>query len=263
MDSIQQNNMVVQQPYQTQNQMFSTNTLIIIILVIVLFSFTGFFILDILKYIIIKLYKTIIGLLSFLGFTSGVIIDKTSNILADTSKTGIDIANGTVNDIGNLFIQSSQKGVVPSLRDLINTTADQSTVFNSMNIPQQTDPPSINLFSENYFSNFFNNILNEPRKLEQRIFPITTTSVYTDDDSTTNTNNVGTPYPREPQPDSTENPIQNPISSNKMNWCLVGEFNKKRGCVPVADETKCLSGQVFPNQAMCLNPTLTANVPRQ
>jgi len=48
-----------------------------------------------------------------------------------------------------------------------------------------------------------------------------------------------------------------------MNWCLVGEFNKKRGCVPVADETKCLSGQVFPNQAMCLNPTLTANVPRQ
>ena len=255
MDSIQQNSVQVQQPFQNQNGMFSTNTLIIIILVIILFIFTGFYILDIFKYIIIKLYQTIIGLLSFLGFTSGVIIDKTSNVLADTSKTGIDIANGTVNDIGNLFIASSQNGVVPSWRDFISTTADQTTVFNSMDIPTQTNPASINLFPENYFSNLFNSVLNEPRKIEQQMFPTTTTPV------TTSTNQVETPYPTEPQPDSTENPIQNPISSNKMNWCLVGEFNKKRGCVPVDDQNKCLSGQVFPNQAMCLNPTFTANIP--
>ena len=64
-------------------------------------------------------------------------------------------------------------------------------------------------------------------------------------------------YGNEPSIDSTDNPIQNPITSGKQNWCLVGEYQNKRGCVPVTESDKCLSGQVFPNQQMCLNPTLT------
>jgi hypothetical protein len=60
----------------------------------------------------------------------------------------------------------------------------------------------------------------------------------------------------QPSPDSTTNPIQNPISSGKANWCLVGEYQGKRGCISITDSDKCLSGQVFPNQQMCLNPTM-------
>jgi hypothetical protein len=60
----------------------------------------------------------------------------------------------------------------------------------------------------------------------------------------------------QPSPDSTTNPIQNPISSTKASWCLVGEYQGKRGCVSITDADKCLSGQVFPNQQMCLNPTM-------
>jgi hypothetical protein len=60
----------------------------------------------------------------------------------------------------------------------------------------------------------------------------------------------------QPSPDSTANPIQNPITSNKTSWCLVGEYQGKRGCVSITDADKCLSGQVFPNQQMCLNPTM-------
>ena len=61
----------------------------------------------------------------------------------------------------------------------------------------------------------------------------------------------------EPKPDSSVDPIQKPITYDKNVWCLVGEYEGKRGCVEVDDANKCLSGQVFPNEQMCLNPTKT------
>jgi hypothetical protein len=64
----------------------------------------------------------------------------------------------------------------------------------------------------------------------------------------------------EPKPDTSENPIQNPITSGKTNWCLVGEYQGRRGCIEISEHDKCLSGQVFPDQKACLNPTLTNNM---
>jgi hypothetical protein len=71
--------------------------------------------------------------------------------------------------------------------------------------------------------------------------------------------NISNPPKKEPTPDSSTNPIQNPITSGKAGWCLVGEYEGRRGCIEVSQSDKCLSGQVFPEQAMCLNPTLTQN----
>ena len=71
--------------------------------------------------------------------------------------------------------------------------------------------------------------------------------------------NVSNPPKKEPTPDSSTNPIQKPISSGKAGWCLVGEYDGRRGCIQVTDSDKCLSGQVFPEQAMCLNPNLSQN----
>ena len=67
------------------------------------------------------------------------------------------------------------------------------------------------------------------------------------------------PTNKQPEADSSTNPIQKPISSNKAGWCLVVEYEGRRGCIQVGQEDKCLSGQVYPNQKMCLNPTLTQN----
>ena len=66
--------------------------------------------------------------------------------------------------------------------------------------------------------------------------------------------------PEQAEPDKTSSPIQNPIASNKSSWCLVGEYQGKRGCIEITDQDKCLSGQVFPQQKMCLNPTLSNNM---
>ena len=60
----------------------------------------------------------------------------------------------------------------------------------------------------------------------------------------------------EPSPDTPEDNIQKSLTSAKTKWCLVGEYQNKRGCVDISESDKCLSGQVFPNEQMCLNPAL-------
>jgi len=70
-------------------------------------------------------------------------------------------------------------------------------------------------------------------------------------DSAINNSKYG---PNQPEPDASIDPIQKPITSGKINWCLVGEYQGKRGCIEVDDDSKCMSGQVFPSQNACLNP---------
>ena len=67
--------------------------------------------------------------------------------------------------------------------------------------------------------------------------------------------NSGATMYKEPKASTTENPIQKPITSGKSGWCLVGEYEGKRGCVAVGEQDRCLSGQVYPSQVNCMNPT--------
>jgi hypothetical protein len=64
----------------------------------------------------------------------------------------------------------------------------------------------------------------------------------------------------EPTPDNSTSPLQKPIVSGKSNWCLVGEYQGRRGCIEIGDSDKCMSGQVFPSQYTCLNPNFSQNV---
>ena len=60
----------------------------------------------------------------------------------------------------------------------------------------------------------------------------------------------------EPTPVQSSEPTVTPISTQKpkAGWCYVGDFAGARGCVEVSEHDKCMSGQIFPNQAECLHP---------
>jgi hypothetical protein len=178
----------------TSGDGYLKNIVIIILLVIVVLLVLGINIFTILG----DLIQQIVGFfqpavakgLSYAGYGTGTVINTSSDVLADTSKTGIDIARDSLQSIGNLLLQSS---------DNTNNTIDSAI----------NQPPII------------------PRN--------------------------------PPSPNETTNNINSPSSAiNK--WCLVGEYNGARGCISITDRDKCLSGQVFPQQQMCLNPNLTANV---
>ena len=168
------------------------NILIIILVIILILSLLGinvFTIFGNLLQNVINFFNPVVSKgLSDLGYASGTVIDKSSDVVATTGKTGIDILNGTIHSVGDLLLKASGQDAGKSIDIAINA--------------QPTNASS-------------------------------------------------------PIPDNTTSPIQSSAGQSKSSWCLVGEYNGSRGCVNITDQDKCLSGQVFPNQQMCLNPTMT------
>jgi len=181
-------------------QTFSNkNTLIIVLCVLLVLSFLGINILAIfgnLIQTIINIFGPLISqILSVFGYTTGSILNKTADIVGDTAKTGIDIAEGTVQSVGHLLKNASQGDIGVNARERLDRALDTTNRF-------PTNAPAS---------------------------------------------------------DTSENPIQKPISANKAGWCLVGEYQGRNGCIQVGEHDKCMSGQIFPSQQMCLNPTMTQN----
>jgi len=127
------------------------------------------------------------GFLALLGFTAGTVLNKTSDVVGDTAKLGIDLAEGAVHDVGDLLIQPSKNVSPPSLDLAINKS------------------------------------------------PIILPEI---------------------KPDDTSSVIQNSITSNKTKWCLVGEYQGRRGCIEIGENDTCLSGQIYPDRLKCINPAL-------
>jgi hypothetical protein len=178
-----------------KEELFSNkNAIIVSLTVLLIFSFLGINVIknigDLIQHIINTIMFFIRPLLSNVTFITGSAIDSTGDLVADASKTGIDIANGTVDSVGKLLIKASG-------HELAGKDIDQSINRSTIKLPPT------------------------------------------------------------PKPDSTTNPIQKPISTTKTNWCLIDEYEGKRNCVEIGEDQKCMSGQVFPEQKMCLNPTLT------
>ena len=154
------------------------NVLIIILLILVIFSYFGVQLLNLfgdhLEKLMDYLRPTFGSFLDLLGYSAGTVVNKTADISADVAKAGIDVAEGTVQNIGNIMIGDEAIGKGPKKRSL-----------------------------------------------------------------------------NEPEPDVPEDSIQKSLSSSKTKWCLVGEYQNKRGCIDITESDKCMSGQVFPTKQMC------------
>ena len=171
---------------------FGKSFLIIFLLALLVLSFLGINVLSVagkwLDALFGKVGPMFQKVVSMFAYSTGNVIDESSHAVATAAKTGIDIADGAVEDVGVLLKKGSG----------INSSGDALPAGPTLT-------------------------------------------------------------PTNPEPDQSSNPIQNSISSGKTAWCLVGEDNGKRGCVSIGEADKCMSGQIFPNQTLCLNPTYTVS----
>jgi hypothetical protein len=173
----------------------SSNNIIIIILVILLIlSLFNINIFHIAGNVLEKFTQIVNPIIRLMGFTTGTVLNTTTDIVTDTAKAGIDVVDETLNSVGDVLISAGSQGQMNANRGNLD------------------------------------NILNR-----------------------------GYNGSSNPQPTPSESSIQKPISSNKSSWCLVGEYQGTRGCIDVKDGDKCISGQIYPSQKMCLNPTMTQN----
>ena len=56
------------------------------------------------------------------------------------------------------------------------------------------------------------------------------------------------------QADESSSNIQG--GASKSGWCYIGEDRGFRSCAQVGDTDKCMSGDIFPTQEVCVNPNL-------
>jgi len=232
-----------------QSYGFSKDFIIMILIIVLVLSVLGINIFLLFGIIVQYIVYLISPLLSIFGYTTGSIINTTSDLAANTSHFGIDIADGTAHDVGNLLIATSDPKYIPTLPpaaktypmavlDAIGRTLSMKPAQTSHDIIVPAPSPSVP------FS------VPAPSPSIPVSIPSPSPSF----------GNVPTSAPAVPAADTTENPVQNPISSNKSQWCLIGEYQQRNGCIEVDDMSKCMSGQVFPSQQMCLNPTATQNI---
>tara|TARA_R110001592_G_scaffold154118_1_gene383016 strand:+ start:4758 stop:5435 length:678 start_codon:yes stop_codon:yes gene_type:complete len=57
-----------------------------------------------------------------------------------------------------------------------------------------------------------------------------------------------------PVPDDAGSTTQ--ASQNKSGYCYIGEDRGFRSCIQVSENDTCMSGQIFPTRALCINPNL-------
>jgi len=174
------------------------NQMIIIVLLVFLgLSFLGiniFIVIGNLFESIIKVVGPIITqILSIFGYATGSVLNKTADVAGDVAKTGVDLAEGSIQSVGTVLKDASRKNVNPAAVSGLDSALNTKT---------------------------------------------NTANTYT-----------------EPVASTTENPVQRSIASGKSGWCLVGEYEGKRGCVAVGEQDKCMSGQIFPSQVTCMNPS--------
>ena len=173
----------------------NNQVIIVILLVILGLSFLGiniFIVIGNLVDSIVKIFGPLVSqILSIFGYTTGSVLTKTADVAGTVAKTGVDLAEDSIQSVGTIMKDASRQHVNPAtVAGLDGALSTQSNTFTY----------------------------------------------------------------REPSPSTSGNPIQKPITANKTNWCLVGEYDGKRGCVEVGQQDKCMSGQIFPSQVTCMNP---------
>ena len=200
----------------TESSVFSANpNLWIILLVLFILTVIGINILSVTGNLLEELSKmfgpTLVQVTSMFGYSTGELINNTADLAADTAKLGVDIAEGTVKDVGSLLKNASEGGMDHKQK------ADLEKLLSNPKCPSSNCPK-----------------LECPKQDH-----------------------------KEPNPTKSGDSVQQSIASQKpkAGWCLVGDYDGTRGCVELDEHEKCMSGQIFPSQKMCLNPTYTQNLP--
>ena len=57
-------------------------------------------------------------------------------------------------------------------------------------------------------------------------------------------------------PDSSDSMLQTSKAKKKAGYCYIGEDRGFRSCVKVNKDDVCMSGEIFPSQQICVNPSL-------
>jgi hypothetical protein len=171
----------------------------------------------------------VVLILAFLGF----------NLFLHFTKGSDDISNFfelVVGKIASFFGISNAKEEEPNenAKEDIPTSVEVTQGQNVSNTtPHHDSSQSSSLY----------NILNKTSPEEKQNSP-----------SVLKTANASSDY----EADDSYSSIQKSKSGNKAGWCYIGEDRGFRSCINVSENDTCMSGNIFPSEDICVNPSLRA-----
>jgi hypothetical protein len=97
---------------------------------------------------------------------------------------------------------------------------------------------------------------NSPSELYKNTSNINEKHIIIKDDNLNNALDNNTQSNTSPIADDSYSNIQLSKPTTKSGWCYIGEERGFRSCIEVGDNDLCMSGNIFPSQEICINPSL-------
>lgn len=173
-----------------------------------------------------------------------------SGTVLETTKQTIDVSNQGINSIANASTDS-----ITQTQNNISGNSGSSYTMNNSNTSNSN---STNNNSNNNYNNN-NNIPGELAKTKQTnqlVISPTGAAVEEDQEDALQKALDDAKESSGVEADDSFSSIQK--STGKGGWCYIGEEKGSRSCLQVGVNDLCLSGDIYPTQDVCINPSLRA-----
>jgi hypothetical protein len=184
-----------------------------------------------------SIFQQIFGpILKFFGYSTLSTTKQTVETTATGTKAGVDIVAGATTGAIDTIQQTAQNGVqIPSQNNIPVPTTGTSTGL-STTYPQ-------------------GQMANSTLPVQNRIQEAGANIDQWQQDSLARALDNAKQSADQVSPDDSRSSIQ---TTGKSGWCYIGEEQGIRTCSEIGVNDVCMSGDVFPNQAICMNPNLRA-----
>jgi hypothetical protein len=176
----------------------------------------------------VSIFSKVFGpILAFFGFSTLETTKQTVETSATGTKAGVDIVAGATTEVINV-VEETAKQSIPSAT---------SGTYVGVSTPEQVKAKQAT--SSLPVKQLANQKENELEQWQQGALEKAL------QDASSNRN---------------QGPVPNESSAvtGKAGWCFIGEEHGIRSCSEIGVNDMCMSGDVFPNQAICMNPNLRA-----
>jgi hypothetical protein len=194
-----------------------------------------------------SIFEKVFGpILKFFGYETLETTKQTVQTSATGTKAGVDIVAGATT------------GAIDTVQEIAQNGLPMATTGTSVGLSTSTMPSSNNTYSSSNNTTVNMNIPQGSQSVsslpvQNNIQQAGTNIDQWQQDSLERALSNASQSSKDPEPYSSKSTIQ---TTGKSGWCFIGEDQGIRTCAEIGVNDGCMSGDVFPNQAICMNPNL-------
>ena len=179
-------------------------------------------------------------ILKVFGYETLETTKQTVDVSATGTKAGVDIvANTTTGAINK--VEDAAKGSTGTSGTTTSGSGSATATNNTVTGQQSSSNPSVKNAQQ----------IRDQLKMEKQINELEEWQQQNLQKALDDSKNVNS----EVKPDDALSRIQSG-GSGKSGWCFIGEDRGFRTCSEIGENDRCMSGDIFPSQEICMNPNL-------